>query len=92
MTPTQLLWIFAGAAGAIVAVSLTLVLWRAVSTRNDARRAVLADMIFLTVVAGFLVYSLFVNSSITYDVVLIAGLGGAISTMAFARVITRGRR
>lgn len=92
MTPEQLLWVFAGMAGAIVAVALILVLWRAVSTRNDARRAVLADMIFLTVIAGFLVYTLFVRSSITYDVVLIAGLGGAISTMAFARIINRGRR
>ncbi|HIW92045.1 MAG TPA: cation:proton antiporter [Candidatus Corynebacterium avicola] len=92
MTPTQLLWIFAGMAGAIVAVALALVLWRAVSTRNDARRAVLADMIFITVIAGFLVYSLFVRTAITYDVVLIAGLGGAISTIAFARIITRGRR
>lgn len=92
MTPTQFLWIFAGIAAAIVAVSMALVLWRAVVTRNDARRAVLADMIFLTVIAGFLVYSLFYRSSITYDVVLLAGLGGAISTMAFARIITRGRR
>lgn len=92
MTPTQLLWIFAGMAGAIVAVAMALVLWRAVSTRNDARRAVLADMIFLTVIAGFLVYCLFVRSAITYDVVMLAGFGGAISTMAFARIITRGRR
>ncbi|MDN6386526.1 MAG: monovalent cation/H+ antiporter complex subunit F [Corynebacterium sp.] len=92
MTPTQFLWIFAGVSAVIIAAAMALVLWRTVSTRNDARRAVLADMVFLTSIAGFLVYSLFYSSSITYDVVLLAGLGGAISTMAFARIITRGRR
>lgn len=92
MTPTHLLWIFAGAAGLIVLVSMMMILWRAVSTRNDARRAVVADMIFVTVIAGFLVYCLFQRSSIVYDAVLIAGLGGALSTIAYARIITRGRR
>ncbi|WP_334143419.1 monovalent cation/H+ antiporter complex subunit F [Corynebacterium nuruki] len=92
MTPTHLLWIFAGAAGLIVLVSMMMILWRAVSTRNDARRAVLADMIFVTVIAGFLVYCLFQRSSIVYDAVLIAGLGGSLSTIAYARIITRGRR
>lgn len=92
MTPTHLLWIFAGVAAVIVVVSMAMILWRAVTTRNDARRAVLADMIFVTVIAGFLVYSLFQRSSIVYDAVLIAGLGGALSTIAYARTITRGRR
>nr|WP_255806727.1 monovalent cation/H+ antiporter complex subunit F [Corynebacterium kalidii] len=86
------MWIFAGVAAVLIVAAMALVLWRAVSTRNDARRAVLADMVFLTVIAGFLVYCLFYDSAITYDVVLLAGLGGAISTMAFARIITRGRR
>ncbi|MDN6619230.1 MAG: monovalent cation/H+ antiporter complex subunit F [Corynebacterium variabile] len=92
MTPTHLLWIFAGVAAAIIGVSMLVVLWRAVTTRNDARRAVLADIIFVTVIAGFLVYCLFQRSSIVYDAVLIAGLGGALSTIAYARIITRGRR
>lgn len=92
MTPTHLLWIFAGLAALIVGLSMLIVLWRAVTTRNDARRAVLADIIYVTVIAGFLVYTLFERSTIVYDVVLIAGLGGAISTMSFARIITRGRR
>jgi multicomponent Na+:H+ antiporter subunit F len=92
VTPTHLLWIFAGVAGAIIGVSLLVVLWRAVTTRNDARRAVLADIIYVTVIAGFLVYTLFQRSAIVYDVVLIAGLGGAISTISFARILTRGRR
>ncbi len=92
MTPTHLLWILAGAAAVIIGVSMLVVLWRAVTTRNDARRAVLADIIYVTVIAGFLVYSLFSRSSIVYDVVLVAGLGGAIGTISFARILTRGRR
>jgi multicomponent Na+:H+ antiporter subunit F len=92
VTPTHLLWIFAGISAVIVGISMLVVLWRAVTTGNDARRAVLADIIFVTVIAGFLVYTLFERSSIVYDVVLIAGLGGAISTISYARVLTRGRR
>lgn len=92
MTPTHLLWILAGVSAAIIGVSMLVVLWRSVTTRNDARRAVLADIIYVTVIAGFLVYTLFQRSSIVYDVVLIAGLGGAISTISFGRILTRGRR
>ncbi|AGP31752.1 monovalent cation/H+ antiporter complex subunit F [Corynebacterium terpenotabidum] len=92
MTPTHLLWIFAGVSAAIIGVSMLVVLWRAVTTHNDARRAVLADIIYVTVIAGFLVYTLFERSSIVYDVVLIAGLGGAIGTISYARILTRGRR
>lgn len=92
MTPTHLMWIFAGTAAAIIGASLLVVLWRAVTTGNDARRGILADIIYVNVIAGFLVYTLFQRSSIVYDVVLIAGLGGAISTISFARIMTRGRR
>jgi len=79
-------------AAALIVVSMLVVLWRAVTTGNDARRAVLADIIYVTVIAGFLVYTLFDRSTIVYDVVLIAGLGGAIATISLARILTRGRR
>ena len=92
MTPTTLLWILVGIASAIVTLALLTVLWRAVTTRNDGRRAVLADMMFITMVALFLCISFFQRTSITYEVAMFAGLFAALTTAASARIITRGRR
>lgn len=92
MTPTSLMTVLAGIAGFIVVVSLCTVLYRATTTHNDARRAVLGDMLFMTMAALFLCYSLTHRTSITYEVALFAGLFGPLSTYAYARIITRGRR
>ncbi len=92
MTPTGLLDIMIGTAAVIVVIALMTVLWRAVTTHNDARRAVLADMVFMAMVALFLCYSMYNRTAITFEVAIFAGLFGALSTMANARIITRGRR
>ncbi|KAB1502865.1 cation:proton antiporter [Corynebacterium sp. 320] len=92
MSPTMLLDILVGIAAVIVVIALLTVLWRAVSTHNDARRAVLSDMIFFSMIGLFLCYSMYNRTAITYDVALFAGLFGAISTIANARIISRGRR
>lgn len=92
MTPTGLLTVLVGIAAAIVVLALLTVLWRAVSTHNDARRAVLSDIIFTAMAGLFLCYSLLHRTSITYEVAMYAGLFGALSTIAYARIITRGRR
>lgn len=92
MTPTLLLNIMVGIAAVFIVISLFTVLWRAVSTHNDARRAVLSDMIFMAMVGLFLCYALYNRTAVTYEVALFAGLFGAISTIAYARIISRGRR
>lgn len=92
MSPQDFLNITSGLAAIIVVIALLMVLWRAVTTHNDARRAVLSDVIFLAMAALFMCYSLFDRTSVTYEVVLFAGFFGALSTAAYARIITRGRR
>ncbi|MEL4163226.1 cation:proton antiporter [Corynebacterium bovis] len=92
MSPTAFLTIAGGITIAVNALALLIVLWRAASTHNDARRAVLSDMVFFAMVGLFLSYCLFHRSAITYDVVMFAGLFGALTTIAYARIITRGRR
>ena len=92
MEPKDLLNILVGIAATIVVIALFTVLWRAVSTHNDARRAVLSDMVFMAMAGLFLCYSIFHRTAITYEVALFAGLFGALSTIAYARIISRGRR
>lgn len=45
MGPTTLLYILVGIAAAIIVLGLLTVLYRAVTTKNDGRRAVLSDML-----------------------------------------------
>jgi len=92
MGPTTLLYILVGIAAAIIVLGLLTVLYRAVSTKNDGRRAVLSDMLFACMIALFLCLSIFNHTAITYEVAMFAGLFSALSTGAAARIITRGRR
>ena len=92
MSPQQFLNIAALVAALILVLGLVMVLWRAVTTHNDARRAVVSDLIFLVIAAAFCVYALTNRVSIVYEVVMFTGFFGALSTAAYARIITRGRR
>ena len=64
MTPTSLLWTLVGIATAIIVLSLLTLLWRAVTTHNDARRAILSDMIFITMAGLFLCHGIFYRTAI----------------------------
>lgn len=92
MTPHMLLNVLVGIAVVVITISMIFVIYRAVSTRNDARRAFLSDIIFMTMVALFLCFSLIYTTQIVYQVAIFTGLMGALSTIAYARIITRGRR
>lgn len=92
MEPKTLMYILLTIAALVIVVGLLTVLFRAVNTRNDGRRAVLSDMMFACMISLFLVYGMFSHTTITYEVVLLAGLFSALSTGAAARIITRGRR
>lgn len=92
MAPSDLQTILATVAGVIIVIALLTVLWQACTTDNDARRAVTADMVFMCMAGLFLCYTLVNRSNITFEVALFAGLFGALSPVAYARIITRGRR
>lgn len=92
MTPDMFLGLATLTAALIVVAALLMLMWRVASTHNDARRAVVSDMIFLTMAGLFLLQNLHFRSAIPFEVALFIGLLGALSTMAYARIITRGRR
>lgn len=92
MTPQEFLNIIMVIVTVIVVAALLMVLWRAVTTHNDARRAVLSDAILLCMAALFMCYGIYDRSAVTFEVAVYAGFFGALSTAAYARIISRGRR
>lgn len=92
MTPQSFLFVVMSIATVIVVAALIMVLWRAVTTHNDSRRAVLSDAIFLCMAALFMCYSIYDRTAVTFEVAMFAGFFGALSTAAYARIISRGRR
>ena len=77
----------------IMAVSLLIALGAVILTKDELSRAVMADVIFYSMIAIFLVWTLFNTSAISYEIPLLAGLVcGVIPTISMARIISRGRR
>lgn len=74
---------------ALCLLSILALIFR-VQDRNS--KAVLGDMVFYSMVAIFLAWALLFYTSITYEVALLSGLLGGLSTLAIARIISRGRR
>ena len=53
----------------------------------------LADLVFYAMIAIYLVWTLFNQSMITYEIAVLAALVcGVIPTISMARIISRGRR
>lgn len=59
---------------------------------GNVSRAVLADAAFYPMVGVFLTTALLRATAITFDIAMLAGLLGILSTVALSRVISRGRR
>lgn len=59
---------------------------------GNVSRAVLADAAFYPMVGVFLSTALVRATAITFDIAMLAGLLGILSTVGLARVISRGRR
>ncbi|MFV8381254.1 cation:proton antiporter [Corynebacterium hindlerae] len=80
--------IFVFVLGACLLGALALILF----THDDATRAVVADMVFFIMVAMYIVWTLVTDTSIVYEVALLAGLLGLLSTVSVARILSKGRR
>ena len=77
----------------VMAVSLLIALGAVILTKDELSRAVMADVIFYSMITIFLVWTLFNSSDIAYEIPLLAGLVcGVIPTISMARIISRGRR
>ena len=86
-----LTWLL-GVTMTILAVSLVGTVLRIVRGPDDATRIVLADMVFFGALALFTVFVMLRGSAVAVDVVLLGSLIGVLSTVALARMISRGRR
>ncbi|CAM4210339.1 MULTISPECIES: cation:proton antiporter [Corynebacterium] len=77
----------------IMALSLLAGLAKIIVTADELSRSVLADLVFYAMVAIYLVWTLFNQSMITYEIAVLAALVcGVIPTISMARIISRGRR
>lgn len=77
----------------VMAVSLLVSLAGVILTKDELSRAVMADVIFYSMIAIFLVWTLWNSSAIGYEIPILAGLVcGVIPTISMARIISRGRR
>ncbi|MBK8731254.1 MAG: transporter [Tetrasphaera sp.] len=77
---------------AIVAVSALLAVVGVVRSRDDASRAVLADLFYFAAIAGVVLLGVLADSAVVFDVAVIAALIGILGTLALALILTRGRR
>lgn len=77
----------------MVSVSLFASMILILRTRDFITRAVISDMIFYSMIAIYLMWSLNNATSIAYEIAFLAAiLGGVLPTMSMARIITKGRR
>ncbi|MCO6394981.1 MULTISPECIES: cation:proton antiporter [Corynebacterium] len=77
----------------VMALSLLVGLGGLILVKDELSRAVMADLIFYAMVTIFLVWSIWTQTMIGYEIAILAGLVcGVIPTISMARIITRGRR
>ena len=77
----------------IIAVCLLVVLGKLILSTDELTRAVLSDFVFYAMIAIFLVWTLFTETMIGYDIAVLAALVcGVVPTISMARIISRGRR
>ncbi len=84
--------IVAGIGVAICSLAFVLSVVLAFRVRGNVSRAVVADVVFYAMVGVFLTTAMLRDTAITFDIALLAGLLGILSTVGLARVVSRGRR
>ena len=77
---------------AIVMASMVVAAVRAVRGPGDANRAVMADLSYFCAVSLFVLFVIRRGSTVALDVVMLGSLIGVLSTVALARLLSRGRR
>lgn len=89
---SPLLTVLLSVATVIVAASMLVAAWRAMRGPGDATRAVMADLSYFCAVALFVMFAIRQSSAVALDVVMLGSLLGILSTVALARLLSRGRR
>lgn len=60
--------------------------------KGDRSRAVVSDLVFFCMVGMYVIWTLITDTSIVYEVALLAALLGLITTVSNARILSQGRR
>ena len=89
---SPLLTVLLGASTVIVVASMVVAAVRAVRGPGDANRAVMADLSYFCAVALFVLFVIRQGSAVALDVVMLGSLIGILSTVALARLLSRGHR
>lgn len=76
----------------IMGAALLLAALRVLRGPDDATRVVMADMVFFCALGVFVLFVMFRGSRVVMDVILLGSLIGVLSTVALARMVSRGRR
>lgn len=77
----------------VMTVAVLVGLGALILTKDELSRAVMADLVFYGMIAIYLVWTLFTDTMIGYDVAILAALVcGVIPTLSMSRIISRGRR
>ena len=82
------LWIAIG----LLAMSVLLGLVRVVTAPDSATRAVVGALVFFSCIGILALVGMLNRPSVSVDAALLAAILGILSTIALARIITRGRR
>ena len=61
-------------------------------SQSDASRAVIGDLLFFSAIGAFVPIAALTGSAVVFDVALLATMLGILATLAFALILTRGRR
>ncbi|MFY9191123.1 MAG: monovalent cation/H+ antiporter complex subunit F [Lawsonella sp.] len=88
----EILEVIFAVAIAFIGLGIALALYRAIIGPDGATRAVISDLVFFSTISLVGIIGILNGSSIVFDVIVIAGLLGAVSSIALARVINRGHR
>lgn len=89
---SPLLTVLLAVATMIVAAGMLVAAWRAMRGPGDATRAVMADLSYFCAVALFVMFVIRQSSAVALDVVMLGSLLGILSTVALARLLSRGQR
>lgn len=76
----------------ILGVSVLLGLARVLTAKDAPTRAVVGDLVFFSCVSILALFGMLYGSNVTVDLALLASILGILSTIALARIMTRGRR
>lgn len=88
----EVLEIIFAVAIAIIGLGIALALYRAIIGPDGATRAVISDLVFFSTISLIGIIGILDGSSIVFDVIMIAGLFGSVSSIALSRIINRGHR